>query len=326
MANEDEMQEQEELNEAKADLTAQNNARQLNARMLISRRSEIHRSKGLAEDGGEEMTGVDDGIPDDDLAGGTTDAYPYQVTDDAIKTALAGLPKATDSRPEAPRTHKIKVNGKEIELTDEELIARAQKVEAADQYLAQAKRKSEQAVPSAKPADAPPADTVTDDDLALARALQVGSEEDAARAIAAIRGRQSRSPSVNTDEVVHKVKADMEFQENAKWFAETYPEIFADPDYLTIAIKRDAELMEKDKQEGTVTSYKDRYSRIGDDLRKKFGIDPAYSAKTAKKKETLTSIPTAHTKVRMPEPEDDSEESPASVIAKMAASRGQLRI
>ena len=317
----------DELSEVKADNSAENNARQLNARMVIGRKSELARARNLAEEGGEEMTGVEDGVPDEDPDGGISDSY--LVSDETIKASLAALPKADDLV--KPKTYKLKVNGKDVELSEEEMIARVQKVESADQYLAEAKRQAEavrgmEVQPSTRAVDVAPADTVTDDDLALARALQIGSEEDAARAIARIRTRNASAPSVNTDEVVHKVKADMEFQENAKWFQETYSDIFSDGDLLTLAIKRDAEFMDQDKANGTVTPYKERYSKIGDELRKKFGTDPAYSAKARKKQETLTSIPTAHTKVRMPEPEDDSEPDVQTTIAAMAKARGQRNL
>jgi len=320
----------EELAEAKADLSAENNAKQLNARMVIGRKSELARMKGLAEEGGEEMSGVDDGVDDGDPEGGLSDAY--LVSDDTIKASLAKLPKAEELI--KPKTYKLKVNGKEVELSEEEMIARAQKVEAADQYLAEAKRAAEavraqpvQQQPPAEQAEAAQGDTITDDDLALARALQIGSEEDAARAIARIRTRNAQKPSeLNTDAVVQKVKADIEFQENVAWFKDAYPEIWADSDLMTLAVKRDAEIMQQEGASGTLSPYKERYSKIGDELRKKFGTDPGYSAKAKKKQETLTNIPTAHTKVRMPEVEDDSEESAVSVIAKMAAARGQRNL
>src|SRR3974390_334565 len=129
----------EELSEAKGDNSAQNNAKQLNARNIISRKSEVARSKNLAADGGEEMTGVDDGVPDDDPEGGLSDSY--LVSDESIKASLAALPKAEELV--KPKTYRLKVNGRELEVSEEELIARAQKVEAADQYLATAKQQAD---------------------------------------------------------------------------------------------------------------------------------------------------------------------------------------
>jgi len=320
----------DELSEAKADLSAENNAKQLNARMLIGRKSEIARSKSLAEEGGEEMSGVDDGIPDDDPSGGMTDAYPYQVTDETIKSALAGLPKAQELAGDKIR---LKVAGEEKDFTLDELKAVASKNLAADKYLAEAAEAKRQAeallqstkAPTSTTETAQNSDTPTDEDLEIARALQVGSEEDAARVVARIRKGLIQAPSVDLDAVAKKTEENIEFKQNVSWFREQYPEIFADPDYMLLAVKRDDEIRREELAQGKVSSYRDRYARIGDDLRKKFGIDPKYSEKARKKQETLTNIPQASVKSQRPV-EEDEEESTPNVIAQMAKARGQLRI
>lgn len=327
MANEYE-ENNEELAQIKADITAENNAKQLNARMNIGRKSEIARMKGLAEEGGEEMSGVDDGIPDDDPSGGMSDSYPYQVSDETMKASLAKLPKAET----LPAKHKIKVNGQEQELTYEELVARAQKVEAADQYLAEAKRAAEasrampvqQPVASAQEEQAQP-DTLSDEDLALARALQVGSEEDAARAIKAIRNRASQPSAINLDEVAARTKDQIEFQQDVDWFQKEYRDIFSDEKLKQLAIDMDDKLRRDDLTNGRVRRYRDRYVEIGEELRKWIGSNPAFEAKAKAKKETLTNIPQASVKAVRPA-EEEEDDSPASVIAQMAAKRGQIRM
>jgi hypothetical protein len=50
-----------------------------------------------------------------------------------------GVPEHQTQPPAEPRKIKLKVNGREVELTEDEVIARAQKVEAADTYLDEAK-------------------------------------------------------------------------------------------------------------------------------------------------------------------------------------------
>jgi hypothetical protein len=325
MANEEE----QDFSDASGDLSAENNARQINMRNIVARKSEMARMKSLATDGGEEMSGVDDGIPDDDPSGGMTDAYPYQVSDETLKASLAKLPKAEA----IPAKHKIKVNGQEQELTYEELVARAQKVEAADQYLAEAKRAAEaakaapvhQPVASAQEEQAQP-DTLTDEDLALARALQVGSEEDAARAIRAIRQRAAPPSAINLDEVAAKTKDQIEFQQDVDWFQKEYKDIFSDENLKTLAIQMDDAKRREDLAAGRVRRYRDRYVEIGEELRKWIGTNPAFEAKAKAKKETLTNIPQASVKARLPVEEEDGEESPSSVIAQMAAKRGQIRM
>jgi len=312
------------------DLQAHNNAKQLNARMLIGRKSEIMRSKNLAEDGGEEMSGVDDGVADDDPEGGMTDSYPYQVSDETLKASLAKLPKAEELV--KPKTYKIKVNGKEQEISEEEMIARVQKIEAADQYLAEAKRQAEalRATPVQQPVateqveQAQP-DTLTDEDLALARALQVGSEEDAARAIKAIRNRSTQNLPINVDEIAARTKDQIEFQQDADWFQREYRDIFSDEKLKALAIQMDDEMRRADLAAGKVRRYRDRYSEIGENLRKWIGSNPAFTEKAKQKKETLTNIPQASVKAVRPV-EEEEDDSPASVIAQMAKVRGQIRM
>ena len=320
----------EELSDSKADISAENNARQLNARNIIGRKAEIARMKSLAEEGGEEMSGVDDGIPDDDPAGGITDAYPYQVTDETLKASLAKLPKADDLV--KPKTYRIKVNGQERELSEEEMIARVQKIEAADQYLAEAKRAAEAAkampaqyAPPSAQEDAHQPDTLSDEDLALARALQVGSEEDAARAIKALRARATQAPSINLDEVAARTKDQIEFQQDVDWFQKEYRDIFSDEKLKQLAIDMDDKLRREDLAAGRIRRYRDRYAEIGEELRKWIGSNPAFEAKAKAKKETLTNIPQASVKARMPV-EEEEDDSPSSVIQQMAAKRGQIRM
>jgi hypothetical protein len=318
----------QENEDIQGDLASKNNAQQLNARMLIGRKSEMMRQKNLAEEGGEEMSGVDDGIPDDDPAGGMTDAYPYQVGDETLKKSLQSLPKAAEA---APKTYKLKVNGKEIELSEDEMIARVQKIEAADQYLAEAKCQAEAMKLSAStPApsdesDAPKADTLADEDLRLARDLQVGSEEDAAKAIKALRS-TVKAPSVNLDELAKRTIDTIQFQEDARWFQEEYKDVFADPKLAALALQMDEQKRRAEMEAGKPRRYRDRYQEIGEELRTWIGSNPGFDQKKQQKKESLTSIPQASVKTQRPVEDDDSEESPASVIAQMAKARGQLRI
>jgi hypothetical protein len=304
----------EDLSEARGDLSAENNARQLNMRSIIARQREI-----LAQnDPAEGLDGLDDGVPDDDPEGGISPAF--MPTDDSIKRAMERLPKESSE----PKKYTLKVNGKEVIVTEEELIARAQKVEAADQYLAEAKRQSEvsqvRQEPSVQSTDVPSSDNPSDEDLELARALQVGSEEDAARAIARVRAK-GVAPSVNYDELTSRVIDITQFKTDAKWFQETYKDIFQDEKLKTLALQRDDEL----RRNGDKRPYRERYQEIGEELRKWIGSSPSFEKLKQKKQETLSNIPQASVKSARPVEEEEEDNIP-SVIANMAKARGQLRI
>ena len=308
-----------ELGEANGDPTAHNNQKQLNARMLISRKAEYMRTN----DPSEGLDNVDDGVEDSDIAGGYSPVYT--PTDDTLKALMETQPaqKVVET---APAKHKIKVNGQEMELTTEELIARAQKVEAADQYLADAKRQAES---SRHQVEAPVAPSVEDEpdhseDLKeLARKLQIGSEDEAAEALAKLvaGSRQKQAPSLDLDAVAAKTIDTIEFKQSAKWFQETYPDIFDDPNLKMLAFQKDDEL----RRSNPDLSYRNRYQKIGDELRKWVGRSPDTDKKRQQKAETLKVLPQASVRSQQPI-EEEEDDTPASVIAEMAKARGQLRI
>jgi hypothetical protein len=311
------MEEMRDIEELKGDVSAHNNQRQLNARTLISRKSEVLRAQPHG-DSGEEMEGVDDGIPDEDPTGGVSDSF--MVTDETVKIAMQQQP----AQEAAPAKHKIKVNGQEMELTTEELIARAQKIESADQYLAASKREAEALLASARQVEAPSqvdAPSPEEEYRELARKIQVGSEDEAANAIARLATQRPSPSTYNVDEVAARTIDRIHFEEDFKWFSETYKDVFQDPNLKALAIQKDDEL----RRAGDVRRYRDRYQEIGEDIRKWIGSSPAFTEKKEQKAQTLKSIPQASVRSQRP-PEEEEDDSPASVIAQMAKQRGQLRI
>lgn len=213
---------------------------------------------------------------------------------------------------EQPQKFKIKVNGQEKEHTIDELLTIASKVEAADEYLAYAKRQSEEV---RQPSQDVAQESYEDDDLALARALQMGSEEEAANVIRKIR---SSSPSVSTDDIAAKAVDRIRFETDAKWFQEEYKDIFEDPFMKKLAIDADAEQVSK----GDTRPYRERFASIGDELRTWRGTTPSFNQKQERKSATITNIPTASARSAVPV-EEEPDDTPTSVIAKMAQSRGQ---
>lgn len=213
---------------------------------------------------------------------------------------------------------KIKVNGVEIELTPE-MVERAQKVAAADQYLAEAsKLKREQEQQNSRPSVQDAANNVDEDDVALARALQMGSEEDAAAAIKAIR---SKSPSLNRDEVVAAARDGLAMDEAVKWFQNEYKFIWKDPLMTKLALDLDADLLKK----GDNRPYKERYETIGNQLTEWSGNLPkgGRTAKQELKEAAAENVVQIASKRADAAPVEDAEESTTDVIASMAKRRGQ---
>lgn len=288
-----------ELEEMKGDINSSNNQRQMNARERIARNAEYISAKDHAAQGMEFVP--DDGISDDNLEGGVSDSYA--VTDETLKTDLKNQP-VQRSEPEKPRTFKLKINGQEVDLSEQELIERAQKVEAADRYLAEKKREADLLIaetrlrleqPSAQPVDTAQQE-VSDEDLELVRVLQIGDEHTAARALKARMAKLTSQPAIHMDAIAAKVKDDMEHANATKWFQQEYKEIVTDPKLMMVANQLDADFRKLDLANKQVTPYLDRYRQIGEEVRKWKGTSPEFSAKVEQKKQTLKNIPQASMK------------------------------
>jgi hypothetical protein len=263
---------------------------------------------------------------------GSTEPY-------TVDTAATEQPAASEEEPaqqeveaaaEQPeeRKYRIKVNGKELELTEAQLIERAQKIEAADEYLrqaAEARRKLEQI---AKPEvdETEIRRRQDEEDRALVRAIQVGTEEEAAAALRKLREQTSARPSLSRDDVSRTIDERLAFNQAIEKFSSEYNDIWSDPILKKIALDRDAQLL----KEGDQRPYWDRYSSIGEEVRSwKQSLAPAPKQETTieekvARKASAPKVPAPASAKAKPAKveEDDVDDSPASVIASMAQRRG----
>jgi hypothetical protein len=272
----------------------------------LSRREEIADNAEKAR--ANELTDVDD--------------TPIQ----ARKEELEEEPKeeAKEEPKEEPRKLKLKVGGKELELTEQEVIERAQKNEQADEYLRQAVERLRVAEETAKNASRlalpPKGDEpvkVEEDDLQLARRLQMGSEEEAAEAIRSLR---ARPPGVTPDVVAKVVDERLSFQRAAEWFNGEYKDLLSDPLLKELIYKKDSDLALAEPNLG----YSERLKRVGDEIRAwKEKISPVKTDKEARKA-LIAPVPAAAGRQAGLE-DEEGDDSPEAVIAQMAKSRGQGR-
>lgn len=233
---------------------------------------------------------------------------------------------------------KIKVNGVEIELTDD-LIAKAQKIASADQYLAEAAETRRTAttkpvpVEREQPSEQDVAAAALERDRAFARAIQTGTEEEAVAAIREIRGTKA-SPSISLDDVSRVTDERLEFKTALSWFREEYKDLVDDPELDAIVLSRDEQLVAA----GDKRPYRVRFEAVGNEVRKwvadmvtKHGGTPKpkdpvqdltkkgdKKADAAARAAPVVASSTAKSAV---EPEDQ-EESTGAVIAAMAKARG----
>lgn len=228
-----------------------------------------------------------------------------------------------------PKKYKIKVNGVEKEVDESWLVETAQKVDSADDYLREAARLNSDAKNLRKPSQEETKPEVEEDDVTLARQIQMGSEEEAAAAI-----RKLRSPTgPSSDDLARTIDERLTFQKSVDWFKSEYKDIVSDPVLNSIAIQQDNML----RAQGDKRSYQDRYKAIGDSIRDWLsGHQKGPETEVTPEPETKAEVPAdkkarkaaapsvpkpASSKVKEQEVEE-SEESVQDTIAKMAQSRG----
>lgn len=281
--------------------------------------------KALAEEGA--LADVND----DDT---TSEFIPANATDEEI--TARELDRAEEesgsevAEEEEPQKYKIKVNGKEEELTMEELIERAQKSQAAEEKFQEAARLRAEADALRKqnieqPSPKDVADKKREEDRALVRAIQVGTEDEAMAAIEKLR--QGNTPSVTTDEVARTIDERLTFNEAVNRFKTEFSDIVSDPVLLDLVLTRDKSLIEQGDRRG----YWERYENIGNDVRKWVQektkpVTPSAVTQEQTKQQRKASAPAAPKGASQKAPEAVAEEDqdiPTSqVIAEMAKARG----
>jgi hypothetical protein len=297
-------------------------------RNAIANHADQSREEEFADVNDDDTTAPFQAEVDPDEVVGEVDANGDPVVAEPEEVAAAEV-----SPPEVKKI-KIKVNGKELELTQEELIERAQKVESADDYLRRAKESAKPAVETKPPVNAEDQKRRQDEeDSALVRALQMGTTEEATAAIRKIREQSSARPSMNSDDVSRTIDERLAYKDAVAKFSTEYSDIMSDPVLRDLAGKRDDELMKA----GDDRDYFTRYAAIGEDLRAwmkskstatetpETETKPAVTTLEEKraKKQAAQKVPVvANAKNAPPEPDQDVDDTPSAVIASMAKARG----
>lgn len=230
--------------------------------------------------------GADAPVPDQDdvpMEGADiqTDAAAPAMTDEGVPPAqtpepVAAAPGAPEIDPNAE--YSFVVNGQTVRLKGSQLVAKVQKIEAADSYLQVATellnvaKERTHAGPPAK-ADAPPAPTsVLDGKSAaeIANDLQFGTPEQAAKVVEALMG--LRTANVVTTEGLEQFAArqlpaavsdEIAFQSAVQFLNAEYGDLLKDPILKDTFLFQD----EKLRRAGDQRSYVERFKAIGDQIR-----------------------------------------------------------
>lgn len=239
-----------------------------------------------------------------------------EVRDDEVEE-LELQPEDTQDEAAAPRMFTLKINGREVQMTEAEVIARAQKVEAADEYLKSAAavhRTAQQMAPS-PPRDEPrQADF---DPLAIARALQMGTEEEAAAAISAL-----VRPSVTPDDVLAKVDAKLQFREKQAEIERAHADILTH-DVLGAVFRQRLTALAAASPD---LSLEDGYGQVADSMKRDFApmLQKAPQQTKAERKAQMSTVPSAAGR-QQSAVDDEPDDAPEAVIAAMAKARHQGR-
>ena len=231
-----------------------------------------------------------------------------------------------EAEPE-PALHTLKVNGKEETVTYEELIARAQKVSSADEYLRQAKQTTAPEPVALAPQIS--AEETAAQELAerraLARAIQMGTEEEAIAAIGKLQT-SGRQPTLTVEDISRVTDERLKFNGAISWFNTEYKDLTSEPQLHRMVLDAEAALVKS----GDTRPYQERYKEVGDSVRKwrdsLISSAPAGNvASLASKRAVKAAAPQAPTPASVkatPPAQEEEDDSPSAVIAAMAKARG----
>jgi len=246
-------------------------------------------------------------------------------TNVAAETAAALAAEAEEAAAanQAPVIPKLKVNGKDVDITPE-MLAKLQKIEAADEYLKQAASfRNEAAAALTAKQNAVAAAEQAEDLVALTRAIQMGTEEEAVEAI-----RKIKSAGPSQDDIARQIDERVNFNTAYIQYRKDFADIVADPILNKLAIDKDNELVKNRDPRG----YSERWAAIGGELREwKEKLNPTavkqpegqsnQASKQARKEAASGVVPTASA-TKQSLVAEEREPSVQEVIQAMAAARG----
>lgn len=242
-------------------------------------------------------------------------AEAQRVEEDRV--AAEAVAAAGADRNEQPSKLTRKINGVDVEITDA-LLEKAGKIAIADVYLDEAARLRKEAATKKVPTQ-----EEINKELALdARAIQIGTEEEAAAALSRIIER-TKGPS--PEDLSKKISDQVAFNNAFDQFRKDYKDISEDPILWKLALDADNDLISK----GDTRHYADRWASIGTNLRTWVGskapkVEPAANSTEVRqeRKAAAPQVPKAAQGKFAAEVTDDKEEAVSDTIAAMAAKRG----
>jgi hypothetical protein len=293
------------------------NQEQIDKRNAIADRADEYRQADLEDTDGDKIVPRDPEEARAEAEAQETERERARLEAEAAEDEARRLQEegtvTRSSSSEPPRRYTIKVNGRDLELSEEELISRASKVSSADEYLqtaAEAVKRATASAPSEQDVSASDAGGITED--TLTSALQ-GDRE-------AIRKIAQRLNGPSTD-VLQAVDDRMTFRDAVRQFRSDYADVCKDPNLYSLVVAKDSELAKSEPNLG----YEERLKKAGDSVRnwiKGYGKPAETVNPKLLRKQQSSNVPAAGSR-QATRDEDDSEAPVGDVIDAMAKARGQ---
>ncbi len=253
------------------------------------------------------------------------------------------------------KMYKVKVDGQEVEVSGKAIIDAGyrtfQKETAADyrlkmasELLREAEGRHREATPQGAQPEARHEEPKERSDAELANALQFGSPEQAADAMATLRGRGAVTPEQIQGFAAQQARIaaqdELAFQDAMKFVETEYKDLLSN-DYLKRLFFVEENRRRAPKERGGEADrrpYKDLYKAIGDDLRtglnlpKRASSDPAAptpSGTVASRKalkENTPSVPRTASSRMSEAAGAEKAKTPSEIIAGMAEKRGKTHL
>lgn len=240
----------------------------------------------------------------------------------ARKAAESAAAEVTEDPP-AKVTYKL--DGQDVELTDDMIRKILQKDNVTDEVAQRAAQEAEQQrQQQAKEAE-------DNRLLDVVRAIQLGTEEEALAAVKVLK-EEAQPKLASLDKLIDEK---LSINEAVTKFKDDFKDIVSDPVLMQWAISADLELQQK----GDKRSHSERYTAIGNNIRQwlhskvppqqqsteeKSANKPSVEVSTTKQqaKAAAPAFPKAAGGKHAPVAEEETEESVQDVIAEMAKKRG----
>lgn len=289
------------------------NQEQIDRRNAIADRADEYRAPELQDVDGDRVI-----EPDPEEARAAQEAAAAEEERARLEAEASEAEAKALQEGETPRTFTVRVNGRDVQMTEAELMARAAKVASADEYLqmAQDAVKRTQALVPSQDVSATDEKDVGEVEALLTSAMQGDAE--ALRKVA----QRMIGPSVTPD-VLHAVDSRVAFLREVDKFEGSFQDLKKDPRLWRMVVEEDKRLAESEPN----LPVQDRLNKAGDTIRTWMrGFSKATPENNPKLLRKASTPPVPSAGGRQSTPRDEEQEEPVeNVIDAMAKARGQVQ-